>query len=152
MQATGRDARGRKQYRYHAQYRERQEEAKFELLVPFGRALPTLRRQVDRDLARPGLPRERVVALVIELLERTLVRVGNEEYARTNRSYGLTTLRTRHVEIGRAAVRFAFRGKSGVEHQVTVEDRRVARALQRCAELPGQELFQYLDEDGARHA
>lgn len=148
VQATGRDARGRKQYRYHSRYRERQEEAKFELLVPFARALPNLRRRVEHDLARPGLPRERVLALVIELLERTLVRVGNEEYARTNRSYGLTTLRDRHATIKGSHLRLRFTGKSAKLHEVSFDNPRLARLVRRCQELPGQLLFQYLDERG----
>ena len=151
VQATGRDARGRKQYRYHARFRQQQEEAKFELLEPFGRALPRLRRIVRDDLGRAGLPQERVIALVVELLERTLVRVGNEEYARTNGSFGLTTLRDRHVRIDGSHLRMRFTGKSAKVHDVAFDDRRLARLVRRCQELPGQVLFQFVDGDGAQH-
>ncbi len=151
VQATGRDARGRKQYRYHPMFRERQEEAKFDLLLPFGRALPALRRRADGDLARQGLPRARVVALVVELLERTLVRVGNEEYARANQSYGLTTLRDRHARIDGHRLRLRFTGKSAKLHTVTFEDPRLAKLVRRCQDLPGQLLFQYVDETGEPH-
>lgn len=151
IQATGRDARGRKQYRYHAKWRATRDATKYDRLLAFGRALPALRRRVAVDLRRADtLERDAVLALVVWLLDRTLIRVGNEEYARTNQSYGLTTLRSRHVAIRGGKVRFSFRGKSGVDHEVTIEDRRIARALQRCAELPGQELFQYIAEDGSR--
>lgn len=150
LQATGRDARGRKQYRYHPRWREIRDSNKYERMLAFGEALPALRKRLEQDLARTGMPREKVMALVVTLLESTLIRIGNPRYARDNRSYGLTTLRTRHVDIRGTAIRFHFRGKSGVEHQVTLRDRRLARLLRRCLELPGQQLFQYLDDDGQR--
>jgi len=152
IQATGRDARGRKQYRYHALWRETRDCTKYERMFEFGQALPKLRDGLERHLALPGMPREKVMALVVSLLESTLIRIGNSRYARSNRSYGLTTLCTRHVDIHGAAIRFQFRGKSGVEHKVTLRDRRLARLMRRCLELPGQQLFQYLDEDGQRRA
>jgi DNA topoisomerase I len=152
LQATGRDARGRKQYRYHPRWRAVRDEAKYDRLIAFGQALPALRASVAADLARPGLPREKVLATVVRLLEVTLIRVGNEEYARTNHSYGLTTLRDHHAEFDGSTVRFRFRGKSGVRHSVAVNDRRLARVVRRCQEIPGQELFQYLDDDGTHHA
>ena len=148
LQATGRDARGRKQYRYHARFRAGREDAKFERLIAFAKALPAIREQVDKDLARPGLPREKVVAAVVRLLELTLIRVGNDEYAKLNRSFGLTTLQDRHARIAGSAVTFRFRGKSGLQHEVGLRDRRLAGVVKRCRELPGQELFQYVDEDG----
>jgi len=148
IQATGRDDRGRKQYRYHPRWRRVRDEAKYCRMMAFGQALPRLRERVDEDLARPGLPKEKVLAAVVRLLETTLIRVGNEEYARTNRSFGLTTMRDRHVAIGGATVRFGFRGKSGIWHTIDLNDRRLARVVKRCRELPGQELFQYLDEAG----
>jgi DNA topoisomerase-1 len=148
LQATGRDARGRKQYRYHQLFRRRRERAKFDRLVEFGRALPRIRRRVDADLSQPGLPRSKVLAAVIRLLELTLIRVGNEEYARLNRSFGLTTLRGRHVLVEGSRVRFRFRGKSGSAVEVGLIDRRIARVVARCQELPGQELFQYVGDDG----
>jgi DNA topoisomerase-1 len=148
LQATGRDARGRKQYRYHPRYREHCESAKFEHLAVFGRALPRLRRRVAADLDRKGLPREKVIATVVQLLETTLVRVGNEEYAQTNSSFGLTTLRRRHARIERGEVRLAFRGKSGLEHKVSVTDPRLRRIIRRCQDLPGQLLFQCEDSSG----
>ena len=151
LQATGRDARGRKQYRYHARWREARDANKFDRIVEFGRALPRIRRRCERDMRRPGLPREKVLATIVRLLEDTLIRVGNEEYVRENRSYGLTTLRNRHAEVRGAEVRFSFRGKSGVAHSVGVTNRRVARIVKRLQELPGQELFQYVD-DGERHS
>jgi DNA topoisomerase-1 len=148
VQATGRDARGRKQYRYHPAFRLQQEEAKFELLLPFGRALPNLRRIVDHDLQRRALSRERVIALVVRLLEDTLERVGNEEYARTNGSYGLTTLRDRHARSIGPRVQLRFTGKSGRKHLVAIDDPRLAKLVRRCQDLPGQVLFQYLDGEG----
>jgi DNA topoisomerase I len=148
LQAVGRDARGRKQPRYHATWRARRDEQKFARLAAFGRALPAIRQRVDRDLRRPDLSRERVLATVVRLLEVTNLRVGNEEYARTNRSFGLTTLRDRHVVVGSSSLRFRFRGKGGKTHTVGIRDRRLARVVARCQSLPGQELFQYLDEDG----
>lgn len=148
IQATGRDARGRKQYRYHASWSSTRTEAKYERTIAFGRALPRLRRRVDRDLRHHGVPREKVIAAVVRLLEMTLIRVGNEEYARENRSYGLTTLLTRHAEVRGAGLKFTFRGKSGVQHSVGLSDRRLARVIRECQELPGQRLFQYIDDDG----
>jgi DNA topoisomerase-1 len=148
IQATGRDDKERKQYRYHPDWREMRDRHKFEKLVPFGDALPAVRRSVARDLEVPGLPRERVLATIVRLLELTRVRVGNDEYARTNGSYGLTTLRRKHVEASPSQVRFVFPGKSGVLHEVDAEDRRVARVLRQCQEIPGQRLFRYVDDAG----
>jgi DNA topoisomerase-1 len=148
IQASGYDARGRKQYRYHADWRRVRDEDKYGRLVAFGRRLPAIRRRIAADLARPGLPREKVIATLVRLLDATSMRVGNEEYARTNGSYGLTTLRGRHATVTADGVRFRFRGKSGVVHEVGVTDRRVARIVRRCQELPGQELFAYLGDDG----
>ena len=150
IQATGRDARGRKQYRYHPRWREVRDEAKYGRSIEFARALPKIRRRTDRDLRRRGLPREKVLALVVRLLEATLIRVGSDEYARKNRSFGLSTMRTRHVEVTGAAIRFAFRGKGGKDHEIGMRDRRLARLVKQVQELPGQELFQYLDADGRR--
>ncbi|MBA1200558.1 DNA topoisomerase IB [Pseudomonas capeferrum] len=152
LQATGRDARGRKQYRYHTQWRELRDAHKYGRMLAFAKALPKLRRQIDGHLSRPGLDREKVMALVISLLDSTLIRIGNQQYLRDNQSYGLTTLRTRHVKVQGSTIRFHFRGKRGVEHDVAVRDRRLAGILKRCLELPGQELFQYLDENGERHS
>jgi DNA topoisomerase I len=151
LQATGRDARGRKQYRYHARWREVRDADKYSRLRDFGLALPKLRKQLEVLLQAPGFSRDKVMATVITLLDATLIRVGNTQYARDNRSYGLTTLRSRHVEVNGSAILFQFRGKSGVEHQITVKDRRLARIIKRCLEIPGQNLFQYLDENGERH-
>ena len=151
LQATGRDARGRKQYRYHPKWREVRDEVKYERMINFGKALPKIRKEVDRALALPGLPREKVLATIVYLLEATMMRIGNDEYARENKSYGLTTLRNRHVRIDGSEVEFRFRGKSGVYHDVKVHDRRLARIIQRTRDLPGQDLFQYLDEDGETH-
>jgi DNA topoisomerase I len=148
LQATGRDARGRKQYKYHALYRETRDENKYGRLIEFAHKLPAIRRQVDRDLRRHGLPREKVLAAVVRLLEMTLIRVGNEEYARSNNSFGLTTMRDRHVEVGGSKVFFQFRGKGGRQHKVALSDRRLAEVVRRCRDLPGKELFQYLDDDG----
>ena len=150
IQATGRDARGRKQYRYHPRWREVRDEVKYGRSIEFARALPKIRRRTDRDLRRRGLPREKVLALVVRLLEATLIRVGSDEYARENRSYGLSTMRSRHVEVDGAEIRFAFRGKGGKDHEIDVRDRRLARLVKAVQELPGQELFQYLDADGRR--
>jgi DNA topoisomerase-1 len=149
LQATGRDARGRKQYRYHPRWRVVRDETKFGRLSVFGRALPAIRRRTDADLRRAGLPREKVLAAVVRLLERTLIRVGNSEYARTNKSFGLTTLRDGHVNISGSKVHFVFRGKSGIDHQLELDDRRLARIVKQCRDLPGQQLFQYRDQDGA---
>jgi DNA topoisomerase I len=148
IQATGRDARGRKQYRYHPLWRQVRDESKYERTIAFGEGLPRLRRQVERDLARRGLDRTKVVAAVVRLLDTTLLRVGNEAYARQNRTYGLTTLRDQHGRIRGSHVRFSFRGKSGKRHEVSLRDPRLARIVRRCQELPGQRLFQYLDEEG----
>lgn len=152
LQATGRDARGRKQYRYHARFREARDETKYDRLFAFAAALPKIRGQVERDLRRQGLSREKVLAAVVRLLEQTLIRVGNEEYSRLNQSFGLTTLRDGHARIRGAQVQFNFRGKSGKEHAVSISDRRLARIVKRCRDIPGEELFQYLDADGERHA
>jgi DNA topoisomerase-1 len=149
LQATGRDARGRKQYRYHAKWRTVRDDTKYGRLIAFGRALPIIRRRADADLRRRGLPREKVVAAVVRLLEKTFIRVGNDEYARANRSFGLTTMRDRHVKFSGSTVRFIFRGKSGVEHALTLDDRRLAKIVKQCRDLPGQDLFQYRDENGA---
>jgi DNA topoisomerase I len=148
IQATGRDARRRKQYRYHDRWRELRDENKFERLAEFGKALPQIRRQLDRDIKLPGLPRKKVLATIVRLLERTLIRVGNDEYARENKSFGLTTIRNRHVIIRGARLRFRFRGKSGRQHEVDVTDRRIANIVAKCQDLPGQELFQYVSDDG----
>ena len=150
LQATGRDEKGRKQYRYHPRWREVRDETKFTQMLAFGAALPLIRKQVERDLALPGLPRPKVLATVIRLLETTLIRVGNEEYRRFNHSFGLTTLRDRHVDFSGATVRFHFRGKSGKMHTVEVTNRRLSRIVKRCQDLPGQELLQYLDDEGQR--
>jgi DNA topoisomerase I len=151
LQATGRDARGRKQYRYHPKWREVRDDVKYERMIKFGQALPAIRREVDRALGLPGLPREKVLATIVYLLEHTMMRIGNEEYARTNKSFGLTTLQRRHVRIDGSDVEFRFRGKSGVYHKVHVHDRRLARIIQRTRDLPGQELFEYVDDGGETH-
>jgi DNA topoisomerase-1 len=151
LQATGFDARGRKQYRYHPRWRAARDAAKYDRTIAFGRALPRIRARVTADLAQTGLSKERVLATVVRLLETTLIRVGNEEYARENKSFGLTTLRNRHVKVEGGTIRFSFRGKSGVRHDVRVSDRRLARIVARCQDLPGQELFQYQDEEGRLH-
>jgi len=150
LQATGRDDRGRKQSRYHAKWHEMRDADKYARLVGFARTLPRIRSRVARDLRRRGLPREKVIATIVRLLETTFARVGNEEYARQNGSFGLTTLRDRHVTVKGATVRFLFRGKSGRDHELGVTDRRVAGVVKRCEELPGQMLFQYVGEDGVR--
>jgi DNA topoisomerase-1 len=151
LQATGRDARGRKQYRYHPEWRSVRDDAKFERMTTFAEALPRLRRKLTRDLALPGLPRQKVIAAVVSILDATRVRVGNVEYARDNKSFGLTTLRSRHVSYirdGRALL--SFRGKGGVPHEVFIDDRRIAKIMRNCQELPGQQLFQYVTDDGQR--
>ena len=150
LQATGRDARGRKQYRYHPRWREVRDETKYHRMIGFARALPVIRRTTTEHLRRNGLPREKVLATVVQLLEKTLIRVGNDEYARTNRSYGLTTMRDAHVDVTGPRLRFTFRGKSGVVHDVDLSDRRLARIVSQCRDLPGYDLFQYLDENGQR--
>lgn len=147
IQATGRDAKGRKQYRYHAQFRNKRERRKFDQLAPFGHALRDLRAQVDTDLRRPVLSRERVVAAVVSLLQQTYVRIGNEAYARENKSFGLTTLRCAHLQLNGTAMRLRFTGKGGKRFDVTCCDPRLCRVVRRCRELPGQPLFQYLDDD-----
>jgi DNA topoisomerase-1 len=151
LQATGHDARGRKQYRYHPQWRQVRDNAKFDRMVAFGNALPKLRRKLTRDLSLPGLPREKVLAAVVALLDATRARIGNAEYARDNKSFGLTTLRNRHVTFvrdGRAVLN--FRGKGGVQHEIPIDDRRIVRIVQHCQDLPGQHLFQYVADDGSR--
>jgi DNA topoisomerase-1 len=152
LQVTARDARGRKQYRYHSRYRAIRDDTKFSRLVDFSEVLPRIRQRVETDVSAPTLSREKVLATVVWLLEKTLIRVGSDEYARDNGSFGLTTLRRRHVEVSGAKLRFEFRGKSGIPHTVAVTDRRIARIIQRCQELPGQELFQYLDDEGRRQS
>ena len=148
IQATARDARGRKQYRYHERWREARDENKYDRMLVFGHALPKIRRRVHKDMALRDLPRNKVLGTVVHLLARTFIRVGNEEYARANKSFGLTTLRNRHVEVKGATLRFNFRGKSGVEHEIDVNDRRLAKIISQLQELPGQDLFQYEDETG----
>jgi DNA topoisomerase I len=148
IQATARDAKGRKQYRYHPRWREVRDDDKYGRMVAFGEALPRLRKRIEADLSEPGLSRNKLLATVVRLLELTLIRVGNEEYARANESYGLTTLRDHHVRVERARLMFRFRGKSGKPHEVEVTDRRLAAVIKRCRTLPGQELFQYIDDEG----
>ena len=152
IQATGRDARGRKQYRYHPRWREVRDETKFTRLLAFAEGLPRMREAVEHDLGLPGLPRKKILATVVQLLEWTCIRVGNEEYARNNKSFGLTTLKDQHVEVSGSNIRFEFRGKSGKAHSCDVTDRRLARIIARCQAIPGQELFQFIDEDGNRQA
>jgi DNA topoisomerase-1 len=149
LQATGRDARGRKQYRYHARWRETRDADKFDHLLEFAAALPRIRRHARVDAALPGLPRRKVLAAIVQLLERTCIRVGNERYAEQNDSFGLTTMRNRHVRVKGARMEFQFRGKSGKFHRIAIDDPQLARIVRRCRDLPGQELFQYLDESGA---
>ena len=152
IQAIGRDQRGRRQYIYHPKWRETRDQTKYEHLLDFARALPRIRRRVRRDLRLPGLPREKILALVVQLLQSTHIRVGNAEYARENHSFGLTTLRDRHVRITGSDIHFVFRGKSGVEHTIDLHNRRLAKIVLACQNLPGQELFQCVDADGTRHA
>lgn len=152
IQATGRDAKGRKQYRYHPHWREVRDETKYDRLIVFGEALPAIRERVAHDLSLPGLPYEKVLATIVRLLDTTLIRVGNEEYVRENQSYGLTTMRSRHAEVSGATVRFHFRGKGGKEHDIDVKDRQLAKIVKRCQDLPGHELFQYIDEQGIRRS
>ncbi len=152
LQATGRDARGRKQYRYHARWREMRDAHKFDRMFEFAAALPAIRRRVQSDLQRPGLPREKVLAALVFLLETTCFRIGNERYAEENDSFGLTTLRNRHARVAGTRVELEFRGKSGKFHKATVDDPRLARIIRRCRELPGQALFEYLDADGKAQA
>lgn len=151
LQATGRDARGRKQYRYHERWREARDETKYDRMLVFGAALEKIRKRVEADLGLPGLPKDKVLATIVSIMERTFIRVGNEEYARTNNSYGLTTMRNKHVAVKGAKVQFKFRGKSGVEHQIAVADRRLARIVKKVQDLPGQELFAFVDDEGAVH-
>ena len=148
IQAMGRDARRRKQYRYHERWREVRDENKFGRLAAFAKALPDIRRRVARDLKLPGLPREKVLATVVRLLERTFIRIGNEEYARDNKSFGLTTMKNRHVKVKGTQLRFRFRGKSGREHEVELSDPRIAKIVSKCQDLPGQDLFQYVSDEG----
>lgn len=148
IQATGRDARGRKQYRYHPDWRQHRDENKYGRMLNFARALPTIRRAVRRDLQRKGMPREKALATVVRLLEATLIRVGNDEYARANHSYGLTTMHNRHAQVNGSHIRFAFRGKSAKHHEISLRDPKLARIVRRCQDMPGQELFAYEDADG----
>lgn len=148
IQATGRNARGRKQYRYHERWRELRDENKFDRLAEFAKALSKIRRRVAQDIRLPGLPREKVLATVVRLLERTFIRVGNEEYARDNKSFGLTTIKNRHVKVSGDHLRFRFRGKSGRQHEVAITDGRIAKIVSKCQDLPGQDLFQYVSDDG----
>jgi DNA topoisomerase-1 len=150
IQATGRDARGRKQYRYHPRFREVRESTKYEHVVAFANALPAIRSKVREHMALRGLPREKILATVVHLLETTLIRVGNDDYARQNNSYGLTTLKNRHVEVNGSDVRFRFTGKGGKQWSLRIRDRRIARIIRACQELPGQELLQYVDEEGSQ--
>ena len=152
LQAVGRDARGRKQYRYHPNWRAVRDENKYGKMLVFGRVLPTIREQVGKDLSLPGLPKRKVLAAIVALLEKTMMRVGNAEYAKENKSYGLTTLRNRHARVRGSRVTFDFRGKHGIEHHIDLQDRRLARVVERCRDLPGQDLFQYLDEQGERRS
>ncbi|HST29259.1 MAG TPA: DNA topoisomerase IB [Chthoniobacterales bacterium] len=148
IQSTGRDARGRKQYLYHERWREIRDENKYDRMISFGKALPKIRRRIAKDLKLPGLPRNKVLATVVQLLERTFIRIGNEEYARDNKSFGLTTMKDRHVEVKGSKLRFRFRGKSGKDHEVDVSDRRIARIVSKLQDLPGQDLFKYVDDSG----
>jgi DNA topoisomerase-1 len=152
LQATGRDARGRKQYRYHKRWREVRDETKYGRMIAFAEALPAIRKRIEADLALNGLPREKVLATVVQLLETTAIRVGNDEYAKDNGSYGLTTLRNNHAKVQGATVRFSFRGKSGVRHAVDLLDRRLAKIVRKCQDLPGQQLFEYVDDNETTRA
>jgi DNA topoisomerase-1 len=152
LQATGRDARGRKQYRYHPKWRSTRDENKYGRMVAFGHALPKIRKRITEDLKLSGLKKEKVLATVVSLLEKTLIRVGNEEYAKTNNSYGLTTMRDKHVNIDGQTVTFEFKGKSGVKHAISLEDPRLAKIIEKCQELPGYDLFQYIDEGGNKQS
>ena len=151
LQVTGRDARGRKQSRYHPHWREVRDDTKYERVALFAQALPKIRERVEHDLARPGLPREKVLAAIVQLMETTHIRVGNAEYAKENGSYGLTTMRNKHVEVHGSKITFDFKGKSGVHHAIDLQDKRLARIIKRCEEIPGYELFQFLDHDGNHH-
>ncbi len=152
LQATGRDAKGRKQSRYHPRWREARDETKYERMSHFAKALPRIRERVEHDLGLPGLPRNKVLATIVRLMEQTHIRVGNQEYARDNKSYGLTTMRNKHVEVEGSEITFTFQGKSRVHHTINLRDRRLAAIVKRCADLPGYELFQYVDREGERHA
>ena len=151
LQASGRDARGRKQYRYHPRWREIRDEAKYGKMLIFGTQLPRIREQVDHDLGLPGMPKRKVIATIVRLLERSLARIGNEEYARTNNSFGLTTLRHRHVKVAGSRVTLDFRAKHGIQRHIELTDRRLAKIVKRLDDLPGQELFQFIDADGKQH-
>ena len=150
VQATGRDARGRKQYKYHEKWREVRDETKYTRIIGFAETLPAIRARVEKEMKLPGLPRETVLATVVRLLETTLIRVGNEDYVKANQSYGLTTLRNKHLKVEGTKLHFAFKGKSGKKFQVSLQDRRLASIVKKCQDLPGQELFEYLEEDGSR--
>jgi DNA topoisomerase-1 len=150
IQATGRDAKGRKQYRYHTRWRETRDETKYGRMIAFGEALPLIRERTERDLKLNGMPREKVLAAVVQLLEKTMIRVGNDEYARENKSYGLTTMRDKHVKVEGTEIKFKFRGKSGKDHMISLKNRRLANIVKRSRDLPGYELFQYIDENGER--
>ncbi|MEO6036262.1 MAG: DNA topoisomerase IB, partial [Verrucomicrobiota bacterium] len=150
VQATGRDVRGRKQHRYHRRWREVRDEIKFNRMMVFAKALPKIRKRIVRDLKLPGLPFKKVLATIVQLLEASLIRVGNEEYARTNQSFGLTTLQNKHVKVTGGRIRFEFRGKSGKHHTIDVEDKRLAKIVKSCQSIPGQDLFQYYDDEGKR--
>lgn len=152
LQATGRDAKGRKQYRYHARWAEIRDQTKYDHIIEFAKCLPAIRARVDQDLSKPGLPKEKVLAALVKLLETTLIRVGNDQYAKENKSYGLTTMRDRHADIHGSTITFSFTGKSGIDHEIELSNRRLANIVRRCQELPGQQLFQYLDEDGVRQS
>ena len=152
LQATGRDVKGRKQHRYHPRWREIRDETKYDRLTAFAHALPGIRRKIQRDLAKPGLSREKILATVVKLLETTLIRVGNEEYARQNESFGLTTMRDRHAKVSGSTIRFQFKGKSGIQHAVDLSDPRLAKIVKQSQELPGYELFQYIDQNGERRS
>ncbi len=150
IQATGCDDRGRKQYRYHERWREVRDQSKYEKMLVFGKALPKIRRRVNRDLGLAGLQRNKVLATIVQLLERTFIRIGNEEYAKENKSFGLTTMRNRHIDVTGSKMRFQFRGKSGVDHEIEVSDLRVAKIIRKLQDLPGQDIFQYVDDEGER--
>ena len=152
LQVTGRDQRGRKQSRYHPKWRETRDENKYERMIHFAAALPMIRERVRKDLAKPGLTREKVLATVVSVMEQTHIRVGNQEYAKENKSYGLTTMRNRHVRVDGSEITFDFQGKSRVHHTISLHDRKLARVIKQCSDLPGHELFQFLDQDGNHHA
>ncbi|MEW6493417.1 MAG: DNA topoisomerase IB [Cyanobacteriota bacterium] len=152
LQATGRDAKGRKQYRYHPHWCTVRSQTKFNRMIPFSAALPVIREQINRDLAHKGLPREKVLATAVRLLETTHIRIGNAEYAQENKTFGLTTLRNRHVDVTSTTIHFHFKGKSGVKHDIELRDRKLARIIKRCQDIPGYELFQYVDNEGQRHS